>query len=88
METVVLVMMMLVCFNYVLKQTYRKRYAVACSAVVCALFMGLMSPTGGFCISPSIPARMRSFVALSIALMALTAALEYLISMRYASLPF
>ena len=24
METVVLVMMMLVCFNYVLKQTYRK----------------------------------------------------------------
>ena len=44
METVVLVMMMLVCFNYVLKQTYRKRYAVACSAVVCALFMGLMWP--------------------------------------------
>lgn len=44
METVVLVMMILVCFNYILKQTYRKKYAVACSAVVCALFMGLMRP--------------------------------------------
>ena len=44
METVVLVMMMLVCFNYILKQTYRKKYAVVCSAVVCALFIGLMWP--------------------------------------------
>lgn len=42
MESVILVMMLLVCFNYLLKQTYRKKYAVACSAVVCALFMGLM----------------------------------------------
>lgn len=44
METVVLVMMMLVCFNYIMKQTYRKKYAVVCSAIVCALFMGLMWP--------------------------------------------
>ncbi len=44
METVVLVMMILVCFNYILKQTYRKKYAVTCSAAVCALFMGLMRP--------------------------------------------
>lgn len=42
METVVLVMMMLVCFNYMLKQTYRKPYAVVFSAVVCALFTGSM----------------------------------------------
>lgn len=40
METVVLVMMMLVCFNYILKQTYRKPYAVVFSAAVCALFTG------------------------------------------------
>lgn len=44
METVVLVMMMLVCFNYIMKQTYRKKYAVVCSAIVCALFMWLMWP--------------------------------------------
>lgn len=42
METVVLVMMMLVCFNYILKQTYRKPYAVVFSASVCALFTGSM----------------------------------------------
>lgn len=42
METVVLVMMMLVCFNYMLKQTYRKPYAVLLSAAVCATFMGSM----------------------------------------------
>lgn len=42
METVVLVMMMLVCFNYMLKQTYRKPYAVLFSAAVCALFTGSM----------------------------------------------
>lgn len=42
METVVLVMMMLVCFNYILKQTYRKPYAVVFSAEVCALFTGSM----------------------------------------------
>ena len=44
METVVLVMMMLGCFNYIMKQTYRKKYAVVCSAIVCAHFMGLMWP--------------------------------------------
>ena len=44
METVVLVMMILVCFNYVLKQTYRKLYSVLLSAAVCALFVGLMWP--------------------------------------------
>lgn len=42
METVVLAMMVLVCFNYMLKQSFRKLYAVAFSAVVCALFTGLM----------------------------------------------
>lgn len=44
METVVLVMMMLVCFNYILKQTNRKIYSVVFSAVVCALFCGSMWP--------------------------------------------
>lgn len=42
METVVLVMMMLVCFNYILKQTNRKFYLVVFSALVCALFVGFM----------------------------------------------
>ena len=44
METVVLVMMISVCFNYMLKQTYRKIYSVLLSAAVCALFVGLMWP--------------------------------------------
>ena len=44
METVVLVMMILVCFNYVLKQTYRKIYSVIFSSAVCALFIGFMWP--------------------------------------------
>ncbi|MBE6343865.1 MAG: hypothetical protein E7065_10835, partial [Lentimicrobiaceae bacterium] len=34
----------LVCFNYILKQTYRKVYSIAFSAIVCALFVGLMWP--------------------------------------------
>ena len=42
MTTVVFVMMILVCFNYILKQTYRKVYSVVFSAAVCALFTGLM----------------------------------------------
>lgn len=42
MKTVVLVMMILVCFNYILKQTYRKIYSVVFSATVCALFTGSM----------------------------------------------
>lgn len=44
METVVLVMMIVVCFNYLLKQTWRKPFFVALSAVVCALFVGLAWP--------------------------------------------
>ena len=44
METVVLVMMTVVCFNYLLKQTWRKPFFVALSAVVCALFVGLAWP--------------------------------------------
>lgn len=44
METVVSVMMLLVCFDYLLKQTYRKPYFVGLSAVVCALFVGMMWP--------------------------------------------
>lgn len=44
METVVLVMMVVVCFNYLLKQTWRKPFYVAFSAVVCALFVGLAWP--------------------------------------------
>ena len=44
MKAIVLVIMILVCFNYILKQTFRKRYSVACSAIVCTLFMGLTWP--------------------------------------------
>lgn len=44
METVVQVMMMLVCFDYLLKQTCRKPYSVVFSAAVCALFMGSVWP--------------------------------------------
>ena len=44
METVVLVLMIVVCFNYILKQTYRKTYFVLFSAFAAALFVGLMWP--------------------------------------------
>lgn len=44
METVIVVIMMLAGFTYLLKQTYRKVYSVAFSAVVCALFVGLTWP--------------------------------------------
>lgn len=44
METVVFILMVLVCFNYMLKQTHRKTYAVIVSAAVCALFTGAMQP--------------------------------------------
>lgn len=44
METVVLVMMIVVCFNYLLKQTWRKPWFVGTSALVCALFVGLTWP--------------------------------------------
>ncbi len=40
METVVLILMVLVCFNYVLKQTFRKVYSIVFSALLCALFVG------------------------------------------------
>lgn len=44
METVVVVLMILVCFNFMMKQAYRKRWSVAAIAVVAALFVGLMWP--------------------------------------------
>lgn len=44
METVVVVLMILVCFNFMMKQTYRKKWSVAAIAVVAALFVGLMWP--------------------------------------------
>ena len=44
METVVFVMMILVCFIYMLKQTWRKRWFVLLSAVVCMLAVGLTWP--------------------------------------------
>lgn len=44
METVVVVLMILVCFNFMLKQTYRKQWSVATIAVVCALFVGFVWP--------------------------------------------
>jgi len=39
MEIVVIVMILLVCFNFVLKQTYRKAWMVGAAAVACALFV-------------------------------------------------
>ena len=42
METVVFVLMILVCFNFMLKQTYRKLRSVLVISVICALFVGLM----------------------------------------------
>ncbi len=42
METVVVVLMILICFNFMLKQTYRKQWSVATITVVCALFVGLV----------------------------------------------
>lgn len=44
MDIVVLVMMVVVCFNYLLKQTWRKPWFVGASALVCALFVGLAWP--------------------------------------------
>lgn len=42
METVVLISIGIVCFNYLLKQTYRKWWAVAVSAICLSVFTGLM----------------------------------------------
>ena len=39
METVVFVLMILVCFNFMLKQTYRKLRSVLVISVICALFV-------------------------------------------------
>lgn len=39
-----MVLMILVCFNFMLKQTYRKLWSVVAIAVVSALFVGLMWP--------------------------------------------
>lgn len=44
MDTVVFVLMILVCFNFMLKQTYRKLWSVMAIAVIGALFVGLMWP--------------------------------------------
>lgn len=42
MQTVVVILMILVCFNFILKQTFRKRLSVIGMSVVCALFTGMM----------------------------------------------
>lgn len=44
METVLVVMILLVCFNFVLKQTYRKAWMVGVISVVCALFIAFAWP--------------------------------------------
>lgn len=41
METVVLVIMILVCFSFMLKQTWRKLRSVVLTAIIAALFAGL-----------------------------------------------
>lgn len=44
MDTVVLVLMLLIAFNFLLKQTFWKTVAVGIIATVAALFAGLMWP--------------------------------------------
>ena len=44
METVVIVLMIIVCFNYLLKQTYRKIYFVLFSSLVAAVFLTVTWP--------------------------------------------
>jgi len=44
MQTVVLVIMVLIVFNFLLKQTFHKGYYVVALAVTAALFVGLMWP--------------------------------------------
>lgn len=39
-----MVLMIVVCFNYLLKQTYRKAYFVGLSALISAVFVGMMWP--------------------------------------------
>ena len=44
MQTLVFVLMLLVCFNFLLKQTYNKRWAVGITTLACALWTGLSWP--------------------------------------------
>ena len=44
MESVILVLIVLVCFNFILKQTFSKWYWVAAISAACTLFVGLMWP--------------------------------------------
>lgn len=44
MEALISVLMIVICFNFMLKQTYRKLRSVIIIAVVAALFTGLMQP--------------------------------------------
>ena len=44
MQTVVGILMFLVCFNFMLKQSYSKRWAVGAITIVLALFVGMMWP--------------------------------------------
>lgn len=44
MQTLVLVLILLVCFNFMLKQTYSKRWVVATVSIICALFIGMAWP--------------------------------------------
>ncbi len=44
MQTVVIILILLVCFNFMLKQTYSKRWTVGITSIVCALFVGNMWP--------------------------------------------
>ena len=44
MECVILVLIVLVCFNFILKQTFSKWYWVAAISAACTLFVGLMWP--------------------------------------------
>ena len=44
MHSLVLVLMVLVCFNFMLKQTWHKKWSVAAHALAAALFTGFMWP--------------------------------------------
>ena len=44
MHSLVLVLMVLVCFNFILKQTWHKKWSVAAHALAAALFTGFMWP--------------------------------------------
>ncbi|MGM9795901.1 MAG: hypothetical protein ACI3ZZ_06820 [Candidatus Aphodosoma sp.] len=41
METVITIIMILICCNFLFKQTFEKIIPIACTSVVCALFVGL-----------------------------------------------